>query len=331
MTMTATRTHEACDAAPKDDEARRFTAMVTDAFREYAGLLERQGANPFRARAYRGAADVLPLLEANVLDLGRHGCVDELLALPSIGTAIAQAIIELAQTGRWFNLELVRDRSAPISLFQSLPGVGPELAKRIVDTLAVQTLEDLEIAVHSERIFAVPGIGPRRAAALRAELAEKLKRIPGKSVPEDRQPPVSLLLAIDRDFRALARRMQLRTVRQRRFNPMGESAPRLERTVGQWRCTAMYSNSPLAHTLKRQGEWVLILYETQDHCQGYAAAVTARNGVAAGQRVIRGREQECLQWYAAKRPRSSRPSLEQRQLLFDAFRSVLEEKTGITV
>jgi DNA polymerase/3'-5' exonuclease PolX len=51
-----------------------------------------------------------------------------LVALPGIGRSIAAAIVEMIRTGRWTQLRRLRGTLDPESLFQTLPGIGPDLA-----------------------------------------------------------------------------------------------------------------------------------------------------------------------------------------------------------
>ena len=79
---------------------------------------------------------------------------------------------EMAITGRWAQLERLRGMLAPEKLFQTVPGIGPALAREIHDQLHVDTLEGVEQAAHDGRLETVPGVGLRRAATVRATLAQ---------------------------------------------------------------------------------------------------------------------------------------------------------------
>jgi putative hydrolase len=178
--------------------------QIADKLREVADLLEQQGANPFRVSAYRRAADTMAIHPEEMdVQLQREG-LEGLTALPGIGRSIAAAIQEIVHTGRWAQLERLRGTLEPEQVFRSIPGVGPELARRIHDALQVDTLEALEVAAHNGRLEAVPGVGARRAAMLRAALANMLgRRRPrrGLAVPE---PEVALVLDVDREYRTKA-------------------------------------------------------------------------------------------------------------------------------
>ena len=156
--------------------------FVADRLHEAADLLQQQGANPFRVRAYRQAADTVTSLNEDLRDILKRQGPEGLDALPAIGPRIAEAIRQMLTTGRWGQLERLRGTLDPEKLFRLVPGVGAELARRIHDRLHIDSLEALETAAHDGRLASVPGIGLRRAAMIRAGLANMLGR------PRSRRP-----------------------------------------------------------------------------------------------------------------------------------------------
>ncbi|RAF77474.1 helix-hairpin-helix domain-containing protein, partial [Burkholderia multivorans] len=81
-----------------------------------------------------------------------------------------QAIAEWLVTGRWRQLERLRGDPERASAFEAVPGIGRSLALRIHDVLHIDTLEALESAARSGRLETIAGVGPRRAAGIRAAL-----------------------------------------------------------------------------------------------------------------------------------------------------------------
>jgi hypothetical protein len=96
--------------------------------RDYEDLLDAQGADGFRVRAYRRGAPTLWRISINLSAeiLARKGR-DGLVALPSIGAGIAGVIAEISATGRWSQLERLRGELAPEILFRTIPGIGPQM------------------------------------------------------------------------------------------------------------------------------------------------------------------------------------------------------------
>jgi len=276
---------------------------ISDKLREMAALLDAQGANPYRAAAYRKAADMIARLTQPLRDTFDAKGVTGLDALPHIGKGIAAAIAEILITGRWNQLERLRGTLDPAQLFQSVPGMGPQLARRAHEALHVDTLEALEAAAHDGRLESVAGVGARRAAAWRASLANMLQRVrPRDQAPSPapaRLPPVATLLEVDREYRQKAEAGSLPAIAPRRFNPDGKAwLPVLHTQRDNWHFTALYSNTATAHKLKRTHDWVIVYFYDEHHVEGQHTVVTETRGPLAGRRVVRGREAACGELYA---------------------------------
>jgi DNA polymerase (family 10) len=135
-------------------------ADITTIFTEIADLLEIEGANPFRIRAYRNAARILGDLpqEARVL----VECGDDLTRLPGIGTDLAGKICEIVTTGHCSLLDRLRKELPPtISELLKIPGLGPKRVKALYHDLDVQTVEQLHRAARDGRIRALHGFGEK--------------------------------------------------------------------------------------------------------------------------------------------------------------------------
>jgi putative hydrolase len=275
-----------------------------DRLREAADLLQAQGANPYRVAAYRRAAETLAgFPPAQLVELVESEGIDGLDRLPHVGRGIATALLEMVRTGHWSQLERLRGTADPVQLFTVVPGLGHRLAERIHEELHVDTLEALELAAHDGRLQHVPGVGPRRAAAIRASLHEMLLRGRARGAPlaagSGPVPGVRLLLAIDREYRERAATGLLPTIAPSRFNPSHESwMPVLHCEREGWQFTALYSNTAQAHQLKRTRDWVRIFHYDSENSEGQSTVVTETHGPLTGRRVVRGREVECRAAYA---------------------------------
>jgi Holliday junction resolvasome RuvABC DNA-binding subunit len=282
--------------------------LIAQALQEMAVLLEAQGDNPYRVAAYRRAGDTVARLALSLREIHARDGIAGLDALPGVGPRIAAAIAELLGTGRWEQLERLRGSADPQALFRTIPGVGPELAHRMHDELGVDTLEALENAARSGLLQTLTGIGPRRAAALRAALTDMLDRrrrlrSGAASRVAGPEPAVGLLLDVDRAYRAGAEAGGLPKIAPRRFNPDGRAwLPVLHTERPGWHVTALYSNTARAHELGHVHDWVVLYAEDDAHHEHTYTVVTAARGVQAGQRVVRGREAECLAWRGGPGP-----------------------------
>ncbi len=265
---------------------------------EMADLLEQQDASPFRVNAYRRAARTVAGHAEPLVAIRQRGGVEALEALPAIGRSIALAVDEMLRSGRWMQLERLRGVLDPEHVFRSIPGVGREMARRIHDQLHVDTLEALEIAAHDGRLHEVDGIGPRRARMIAAALAQMLQRRPGPAPRTGLEPPVDVLLDVDREYREKAGAGILRKIAPRRFNPQGEAwLPILHTQRDDWQFTALFSNTARAHELGRTGDWVVLYFHTDSGPEGQRTVVSETYGPLKGRRVVRGREAECTRHY----------------------------------
>src|SRR5574342_451940 len=111
---------------------------------EVAGLLNEQGANPYRVQAYRHAAELLRRLDRPVTEIVQHEGVEGLRRLPGIGESLARSIREVVLTGKLPLLARLRGEADPESLLASVPGIGPVLADRLHHDLGIDTLEEVE-------------------------------------------------------------------------------------------------------------------------------------------------------------------------------------------
>lgn len=140
-------------------------AEIAAMFDQTADLLELQGDNPFRVRAYRRAARVVDGLSQSAGALLSEG--RDLSELPGIGKDLAGKIADIAETGHFQLLESLKKKfPGQIGDIAALPGLGPKRIKLLYDKLKVHTLDDLRGAVKSGRLGQQTGFGPRIVAKL---------------------------------------------------------------------------------------------------------------------------------------------------------------------
>ena len=125
---------------------------------ELGHLLEIQGSNPFRVRAYRNASRTARGLTRPLSDMVDAG--EDLTALDAIGKDMSAHIVELVQTGALARLAEV-SAEVPRSLVQlvKLDGVGPKKAKKLWESLGVTTIDELEAALKAGRVESLEGFG----------------------------------------------------------------------------------------------------------------------------------------------------------------------------
>jgi len=275
---------------------------IADKLLEIATLLEEQGANPYRVSAYRNAASVIIHLPQQVSEIVAHEGFQGLVALPGIGEGIARSIYEYVALGHMTRLESLKGGHDPVALFESIPGIGSKLAHRIIEYLHIDSLEALEVAAHNQRLEKIPGFTSKKVAMVQAWLAQVLGRQRPRALPHEpfTEPSVQLILQVDQQYRQKASAAQLPMIAPKRFNPEGKAwLPVMHVSKQGWHFTALFSNTARAHQLNRTQDWVVIyFYDDQQH-ESQHTVVTETHGALTGQRVVRGRETECREYYAS--------------------------------
>jgi len=146
-------------------------ADIAELFERMAVLLEIQGANPFRIRAYQNAARTLIDLPRRAADMLAEG--EDLSALPHVGKDLASKIAEVVDTGHLGALEeLEREVPAGLAELTQVPGLGPKRVRALFDKLGVRGRADLERAAAKGRIRELSGFG----AKLEQRILDALRR-----------------------------------------------------------------------------------------------------------------------------------------------------------
>ena len=266
--------------------------FVSEKLAEVADLLSAQGAQMYRIRAYREAAEYVADMPEGARDVFEQQGIGGLVALPTIGTAIAGAIAELLQTGDLSTIHRLRGEIDSEKVLQTVPTIGPRLARKIYEELGVETLLGLEVAAYDGRLEALNGIGQRRLRSIQHSLSELLsRRRVSRAAGKIPAPPIAEILDADKEYRRRELQNNLPKIAPRRFNPTGEAwLPILHTTRGPWRLTALYSNTPNAHRLGRNHDWVVVYFAKNSAAEGQCTVVTETRGPFKGQRVVRGHE-----------------------------------------
>jgi len=133
--------------------------QVAQVLEEIAVLLELQGENPFKARAYTNAARKIEQFEGDIADLVAEKRLRE---IPGLGDALERKITELVTTGRLEYLEGLRSQF-PAGLFElfAIPGLGARRIRQLYEEAGVASLDALESAIVEGRLAGLRGFGAR--------------------------------------------------------------------------------------------------------------------------------------------------------------------------
>ena len=135
---------------------------VAEILVEIGLLLELKGENPFKTRAYAGAARTLEGLGE---PLARIVAEKRLGGIKGIGAALEQKITELVETGRLKYYDELK-ASLPAGLLEMLaiPGLGPKKIRALHLQLGVDSIAKLEAACQSGAVAELAGFGEKTQA-----------------------------------------------------------------------------------------------------------------------------------------------------------------------
>ena len=138
---------------------------IAQIFEEIADLLEIQGANTFRVRAYRNAARVVRDHPEPLADLARDP--NQIENLPGIGKDLAGKVRTIVETGDLpLRTELHAQVPPGLRDLLNIPGLGPKRAQILHRELGIRTVEDLRQAVLARRIREIKGFGEKTEEAI---------------------------------------------------------------------------------------------------------------------------------------------------------------------
>lgn len=190
---------------------------IANIFYRIAEILEIQGENPFKIRAYIRAAQTV---ESYTKELSEIKDTEELKELPGIGEKIALKIKEIVETGRLEMYEkLKKSEFAPLIALLDVPGMGPKHVRLVYDKLGVKTIEQLEKAARKGKLRDLPGLG------------EKTEQNILKGIEQDRRHkerfPLGIILP-----KAESIVSELNKIKEVKDVSLGGSLRRMKETIG---------------------------------------------------------------------------------------------------
>jgi DNA polymerase (family 10) len=169
-------------------------ATIAQSLLQYAGVIAAEGANKFKVKAYRRAAETIERLPEDVAALVKRG--DNLQKLPGVGKAISGIIEEIVRSGKLGRLRNSLDRLSPeLAEITTRPLLDAKRILRIYKKLHIGSLKELEERLTSgavregfgERVemHVREGLDPRprllyrKADQIALGIEEFLRAIPG--------------------------------------------------------------------------------------------------------------------------------------------------------
>lgn len=144
---------------------------LVEVLEEIALLLEIQGENPFKVRAYRQGADVVSGFDGDIVALARE---NRLEGIKGLGDALRDKLHELASTGE---LEFHKKLRAnyPDSFFGlfELDGLGPKKIAALHKELQVDSIAALKAACDEGKVAGLSGFGAKTQAKILESIARR--------------------------------------------------------------------------------------------------------------------------------------------------------------
>lgn len=127
---------------------------------QVADLLEIEGGNPFRVRAYRNAARAVGTMSREAATM--VGSEEALTSIPGVGKDLAQKIETLVRTGSLPLLDELRQRLPPgLRGLLDVEGLGPKRVNALYKELGIHDVTTLKQAAREGKIRDLPGFGAK--------------------------------------------------------------------------------------------------------------------------------------------------------------------------
>lgn len=138
---------------------------IAERLEHLAMLLEIQGANAFRLKAYRNGAEVLRGSTRSVAESLSLG--EDLTKWPGIGGGVAEKCKELVTTGRLKQIDELEQEIPPSVLdLMRVPNLGPKKVAALFRELGIKDLDQLRAACEQQKVRSLKGFGPKTEALI---------------------------------------------------------------------------------------------------------------------------------------------------------------------
>jgi DNA polymerase (family 10) len=129
----------------------KANAQVADYLRRYAAALALEGADRFKIKAYKRAAETIETVPEDVATLVKRG--EDLTRLPGIGKAMSAAIAEIVASGKLDRLERAVSHFTPeLAELATRPALDPKQVLRVYKKLGIHSLRELQQALDAGAI-----------------------------------------------------------------------------------------------------------------------------------------------------------------------------------
>jgi DNA polymerase (family 10) len=155
---------------------------IADKFEECASLLDIEGENKFRVRAYKNAAQTIRSLSEPARKLLEAG--EDLSKQPGIGKDLAKKIELFVETGSFPLLDDLKKKYEPqLVELTKLSGVGPRKVNTLNKKLGIKNIEELEKAAKNGDVAKLEGFGEKSQESILEKIEHYRKKGADKRKP----------------------------------------------------------------------------------------------------------------------------------------------------
>ena len=128
----------------REDPPYFTKSQIVKVFDQVAILLELDGANPFRVRAYQNASRALGQMNRHLVDIIESSTLTD---IKGIGKGLSSLIADVVMTGEWGDIQSLYDRVPPgLVEMVGIQGLGPKRARILSKELDISSIESLKSA-----------------------------------------------------------------------------------------------------------------------------------------------------------------------------------------
>jgi len=184
-------------------EARVDNPTMARLLEETADLMEIDGADGFRIRSYRRAAEAVAQTTVNVA--AEAADTARLLEIPGIGKSMAAHLKSMAATGSLeARDELLAKYGAGILELLKLPGMGPKTVALLWSAAQIGSIDQLAKAIDAGRLNGLPRMGAKQIEKLKKGI-EDYRRSAGRFRMDQAEDAAERLTAYLMEFKGIER------------------------------------------------------------------------------------------------------------------------------
>jgi DNA polymerase (family X) len=166
------------DGAASQPRIQVDNRMIARLLSETADLMEIDGADSFRIRSYRRAAEAAEQTTVDLVEAAKDAA--RLLEIPGIGKSMAAHIQEIVASGNLqIRDELLKKYGSGILELLKLPGMGPKTIALFWDAAQIGSIDQLAEAIEAGKLAELPRMGVKQLEKLRKGI-EDYRRSAGR-------------------------------------------------------------------------------------------------------------------------------------------------------